>query len=528
MTYKILVSDPLNDDGISYLYEANDVEVVKETGLSPEELASRIPEFDALLVRSQTQVTREIIQKGKNLKVIGRAGVGVDNIDITAATEHGIIVVNAPDGNTISTAEHTMAMLMAVARKIPQAYCSLRENKWDRKSFVGVELNQKTLGIIGFGRIGKEVAKRAKGYRMNVMAYDPFLTEEQAEELGVTHGTLEDVISQGDFLTIHTPLLKETKHLISFKQFDMMKQGVHILNCARGGLIDEEALYEAILKKKVAGAAIDVFENEPVINQKLLEMPGVIATPHLGASTFEAQENVAIDVSHDVLHILRGNPALHPVNLPSFPQEVLNKVEPYFALSEQLGSILAQVTTGAIQEVSISYSGYLTDIDVKMLNRMVVKGILQNHLGDHVNYVNAIHLAKQRDIVFSEQKSTGNQQFTNLITVKMKTTKETRSVSGTLLEGLGGKVASIDDYSVDVTPSSHMILVNHQDQPGVIGRVGNILGTFEVNIATMQVGRISRGGNAIMMLTVDKEVEEKCLNALQELPDIVRVTSIEL
>lgn len=528
MTYKILISDPLNDDGLKCLIDAPDVEVVKETGLSAEELRNKISEFDALLVRSQTQVTRDIIENAKKLKVIGRAGVGVDNIDITAATEHGIIVVNAPDGNTISTAEHTMAMLMAMARKIPQAYCSLRENKWERKSFVGVELNKKTLGIIGFGRIGREVAKRAKGHCMNVVAYDPFLTKEQAEKLGVTFGTLEDVLEQGDFITIHTPLLKETRHLISRKEFEIMKNGVHILNCARGGIIDEEALYEAIINKKVVGAAIDVFEHEPTINHKLLELPGVIATPHLGASTVEAQENVAIDVSYDVLQILRGNPALHPVNLPSFSQEVLNKVQPYFTLAETLGAFIAQIAKGAIQEISFVYSGQLTELDVSMLNRLVVKGILQKYLGDHVNYVNAIHLAKQRDIVINEQKTTGNVQFTNLITVEVKTTEETRSVSGTLLVGLGGKIARIDGYCVDVTPNSHMILINHHDQPGVIGRVGNILGKFEVNIATMQVGRICPGGDAIMVLTVDKEVEEDCLKALQELTDIVRITSIEL
>src|SRR5690625_5067047 len=330
MAFKILISDPLSEDGIFPLREADNIEVVIDTGLSHEELLKKIEDFDGLLVRSQTQVTREVIEKGHNLKVIGRAGVGVDNIDLDAATENGIIVVNAPDGNTNSAAEHTMAMIMALARNIPQAYLSIKNKEWDRKSYVGVELREKTLGVVGLGRIGTEVARRAKGQRMKVIAYDPFLTEEKAESLGIDHGTLDEVLAAGDFITVHTPLLKDTRHLIDKDAFNKMKDGVRIINCARGGIINEDDLYDAIVEGKVAGAALDVFEEEPAVDHKVLSLKEVIATPHLGASTVEAQENVAIDVSHDVVRVLCGGLARNPVNIQTVLREVIEEKETYF------------------------------------------------------------------------------------------------------------------------------------------------------------------------------------------------------
>lgn len=527
--FKVLISDPLSDEGIQALLEAPDVEVIRQTGLSEDELIDIIGDFDALLVRSQTKVTKNVIEHAKNIKIIGRAGVGVDNIDLTAATENGIIVVNAPDGNTISTAEHTFSMLMSLARKIPQAYFKLKNNVWDRKSFVGVELNGKTLSIIGLGRIGAEVAKRAKGFNMKVYAYDPFLTPERAEKMGIQNATLEEAIQVADFITVHTPLIKETKHLISYDQFKMMKDGVHILNCARGGIINEDALYEAIVNKKVAGAALDVFEEEPAVNHPLLELNEVIATPHLGASTVEAQENVAIDVSLEVLHVLRGESFKNAVNLPSVPAHIMQKVQPYFHLSEHLGSFLAQLAVGAIQEVNITYTGELTDLDVAPLTRNVIKGMLSHHLGaEQVNYVNAPFLAKQRDISISEQKKSSSKGFTNLITVAVKTTQEERSVSGTLLNGYGARIVKVDNYSVDVTPQGHLIYIRHHDRPGVIGRVGTLLGSHDVNIATMQVGRADVGGDAIMILTVDKPVSANVQDHLGELSEIDKVTEIDI
>ncbi|MBT2214761.1 phosphoglycerate dehydrogenase [Virgibacillus dakarensis] len=528
MTYKVLISDPLSEDGIFPLREAGDVEIVLETDLSKELLLGRIPDFDALLVRSQTQVTREVIEQAANLKVIGRAGVGVDNIDLEAATENGVIVVNAPDGNTNSAAEHTMAMLTSLARKIPQAFYALKQNRWDRKKYVGVELKGKTLGIIGLGRIGAEVAARAKGQRMNVIAYDPFLTEEKAENMGIGYGTFAEVLQAADFITVHTPLLKETKHIINKEAFAMMKDGVQIVNCARGGIIDEDALYDAIVEKKVAGAALDVFEQEPIHHHKLLELPEVIATPHLGASTIEAQKNVAIDVSHDVVTILRGGLAQSPVNIPSVPQEVMKKIEPYFYLSEKLGAFLARLENEVVEEIWIYYAGDLAEMEVTPLTRNTVKGLLKRHLGDHVNTVNAAFLAEKKGITIHEQKTSSTKGFTNLLTVETKTKSGKRKVAGTLLNGLGARIVKVDHYSMDVVPEGHMVLIHHKDQPGAIGRVGSLLAKNNVNIATMQVGRTEIGGDAIMMLVIDKQLEQHELDQLQELADIYHATAVDL
>lgn len=528
MTYNILISDPLSEDGIFPLRQAEGFRIVVDTGLTQEQLAERIGDFDALLVRSQTQVTREIIERGTNLKIIGRAGVGVDNIDLSVATERGIIVVNAPDGNTNSAAEHTIAMLMALARKIPQAFHSLKDKKWDRKTYIGVEVKNKTLGVVGFGRIGQEVATRAKGQRMNVIAYDPFLTAEKAEKLGVQFGTVEDVIKAADFITVHTPLLKETRHLLNEEAFEKMKDGVQIINCARGGIIDEDALYNAIVSGKVAGAALDVFEEEPFVEHKLLTLPQVIATPHLGASTVEAQEIVAIDVSHDVVSFLQGGVVKNPVNLPSVPKDVLAKIEPFFNLVEKLGAFLSDLADGVPEEVNITYSGELSNIDVRPLSRNAVKGILKSKLGESVNDVNAKFLADRIGIAVNELKTTKSKGFTSLITVEVKTANETRKVAGTLLNGLGPRILRVDDFIVDVVPEGYLLFIRHKDQPGAIGRVGTLLATEGINIATMQVGRSEVGGDAIMMLSIDKHVEQSGIEQLKQLEDIYDATPIDL
>jgi D-3-phosphoglycerate dehydrogenase len=526
--FKILVSDPLSDVGLQKLLEAEDVQVDQKTGLSEAELISIIGEYDALLVRSQTKVTPAIMEAAAKLKAIGRAGVGVDNINIPSATNEGIVVINAPDGNTISTAEHTFAMIMSLARRIPHAYHTMMQDVWDRKSFVGVELNQKVLGVVGLGRIGAEVAKRAKAFNMKVVAYDPFLTEERAKKLGVTPASVDELVRQADFITVHTPLTKETKYLISTKEFAKMKDGVRIVNCARGGIIEEKALYEAIVSGKVAGAALDVYEVEPPVENPLVKLPQVIVTPHLGASTVEAQENVAIDVSEEILHVLRNEPFKNAVNLPSIPADLMEKLEPYFQLGEKLGYFVAQTAVGGLQEVVITYSGELTDMDTAALSRTVLKGVLAYHLGEGVNYVNAPHLAKTREISVTEQKSSANKGFTNLITVNLKTNQEEKTVAGTLLNGYGARIVKIDNYSVDLQPKGHLILIHHNDRPGAIGRVGTILGNNNVNIATMQVGRRDIGGAAIMILNVDRQVSADVLDNLGELSEITSVTEIEL
>lgn len=528
MTFNILITDPLSEEGITPLRQADNMNIVIDTTNTPEELLEKIGDYHALLVRSQTTVTRELIEKAKNLKIIGRAGVGVDNIDLDAATENGIIVVNAPDGNTNSAAEHSMAMLMALSRKVPQAFASLKNGEWDRKSFMGVELKNKTLGIVGLGRIGAEVAARAKGQRMDIIAYDPFLTEEKAKKMGIGYGSLDEVLAQADFITIHTPLLKETKHLINKAAFDKMKDGVQIVNCARGGIVDEDALYDAIVSKKVAGAALDVFEVEPFVDHKLLTLPEVIATPHIAASTFEAQESVAVDVSADVVNFFNDRPVQNPVNVSSVPKEVLAKIRPFFELSEKLGAFLSHLVNGVIEEITIHYSGDLAELDVRPLTRNTLKGLLKKNLGIQVNDVNAKFLADRIGIKVHEYKTSTTKGFTNLLTVEAKTTIGTRSVSATLLNGLGVRIVKVDDYNVDVIPEGHLVYVKHIDQPGVIGRIGTLLAEGNINIATMQVGRASAGGDAVMMLTIDNYVNDYDITKLKELSDITDVVAIDL
>lgn len=528
--FKVLVSDPISDLGISLLVEASDISIDKKTGLSEDELVAIIGEYDALLVRSQTRVTERIMSAGKQLKVIGRAGVGVDNIDLEAATKRGIVVINAPDGNTITTCEHTFAMMMALARHIPQAYRKTVGGEWDRKSFVGVELRNKVLGVLGMGRIGSEVAARAKAFGMSVLGYDPFLTEERADKLGVKLASVEDVIRGADFITVHTPLTPETRHMIGKEQFSRMKKGMRIINCARGGIIDEAALVEAIDAGIVAGAAFDVFEEEPPKpDHPFLTHPKIVVTPHLGASTVEAQENVAIDVSEQLLHILRGEPYKNAVNMPSVPADVLSKIQPYFPIGRKLGSFAAQIAEGAVKEIVVSYSGELADVDTQPITRHVVEGVLAHHLGsDQVNPVSAMHLAKTRGVNIVTNKSHASKGFVNLVSVTLRTAKEERTVAGALLNGFGARITQIDQYPVDVAPEGHILLISHADKPGIIGRVGTLLGGNEINIATMQVGRKLAGGSAIMALGVDKAVPKDVLTQVAALPDLVSAKEIHL
>jgi len=528
--YKVLVSDPISDLGLQQLTEAQDVQVDKRTGLSEDELVAIIGDYDALLVRSQTKVTERILKAGTRLKVVGRAGVGVDNIDLEAATKLGVIVINAPDGNTITTSEHTFAMMMALARHIPQAYRKTVEGTWDRKSFLGVELRNKVLGVLGMGRIGSEVAKRAKAFGMEIIGYDPFLSEDRAEKLGIRLGSVEDVVRQADFITVHTPLTSETRHMIAKPQFEMMKKGVRIINCARGGIIDENALYEAIEAGIVAGAAFDVFEEEPPKpDHPFLNHPKIIVTPHLGASTVEAQENVAIDVSEQVLHILRGEAFKNAVNMPPVAPGVHAKLEPYFSLGAKLGSFVAQFVEGAVNEVRVNYSGELSDVETMPLTRYILAGVLAHHLGkEQVNIVNASHLAKTRGLGVVEEKSSTAKGFTNLITVTLKTREGERSVAGTLLNGYGPRIVKVSPYTVDVPTEGHLLFISHTDKPGIIGRVGTLLGQNDINIATMQVGREDVGGSAIMVLSVDKPVGKEIIQSLLKLPDLTNAKEITL
>lgn len=526
---RVLVSDPISEQGLGKLLEADDIQVDIKTGLSEEELCNIIGEYDALLVRSQTKVNAKILEHAGRLRVIGRAGVGVDNIDTGAATQRGIVVLNAPDGNTISTAEHTCAMMMAMARKIPQAHASILRGEWDRKTFVGVELNNKVLGIIGLGRIGTEVAKRAQAFGMKVLAYDPFLSPQRADALNVKQSTVDEIVAQADFITVHTPLIKETKYLIAEREFGMMKDGVRILNCARGGIIKEEALIAALKSGKVAGAALDVYEVEPLAkDHPLKDLPNVVLTPHLGASTEEAQINVAIDVAEEVLKVLRDEPFKNAVNLPSLPADKLKQVEPYLVLGEKLGKLAAQLVDNPVTKIEITYSGDISNLEVAPVSRTILKGILSYHHGEEVNFVNAPLVAEQAGIQVVESKTGKHSVFTNLIELELTTPHQTRRVAGTLNNGFGPRIIRLDGYTIDASPEGRMIVTSHLDQPGMIGRIGMILGDAGINIATMQVGRREVGGKAVMVLGIDNPASPEVIREIAEIPNILEVFHVEL
>ncbi|KXG42740.1 phosphoglycerate dehydrogenase [Tepidibacillus decaturensis] len=528
--HKILVSDPISEVGLTKLREAADIQIDVKTDLSQTELLEIIGDYQGLFVRSQTKVTAEVLAAAKQLKVIGRAGVGVDNIDVKAATERGIVVINAPDGNTISAAEHSFAMLIAMARWIPQAHQDLKQGEWNRKKYVGVELNRKVLGIVGMGRIGSEVAKRAKAFNMNVICYDPYLTSERAEQLGIALGTLEEVIKQADFITVHTPLTKETKYLIDTPQFFMMKKGVRIINCARGGIIREEALLDALDKGIVAGAALDVYEQEPPMESPLRQHPKVVTTPHLGASTEEAQLNVAIDVAEEVYHFLKNEPFRNAVNMPSLPLDMLNHVRPYLQLAERMGRLVANVILGAIEKIEITYSGDIIDKEIDIITRTVLKGILSVHLGSvgEVNDVNAPILAKSRGIAVVESRSNKSHGFTNLVTVNVKTNHEEKHLAGTVLNGYGARIVNYNGFTVDLSPEGNILVMEHIDQPGIIGRIGTALGNARVNIATMQVGRNQVGGKAIAFLGIDHPVENELIDKIKFVQGVQNLFQVDL
>ncbi len=514
---KVLVSDPIAEQGIEIL--KNEVDVDIATGLEPSELIKRIGNYEALIVRSETQVTKDVINAGKKLKIIGRAGVGVDNIDVNAATERGIIVVNAPEGNTISAAEHTIAMMMAMSRNIPQANASLKSRKWDRKKFMGVEVRGKTLGVVGLGRIGSEVAKRALGMEMIILAYDPFISAERAKDLGVELTTVEDIVRRADYITVHTPLTKETKDLISTKEFAIMRKGARLINCARGGIINEEALAKAVRDGIVGGAAIDVFTKEPPFENPLLELERVILTPHLGASTEEAQINVAVTVAEQIVNALKGQPVKNAINMPYVKAEVMQIIEPYFPLAEKMGKLGTQFI-GNYEKVEISYCGEIADHNVAPVTLAVLKGLLEPMIGAGVNYVNAPTIAKERKLKVVESKSKTVVGYPSQISIKLTRKGEERIISGTVI-GKEPRIVQIDEYLIDIIPSGFMIVTRIEDRPNIIGPCCMILGKNDINIAGMQVGRIKAGGEAIMVLNIDSEVDSGILDEIKAVDGII-------
>ena len=514
--WKVLVSDPLADEGLSILREHCDVDV--RTDLPEDDLVRLIGDYDALVVRSGTTVTARIIDAGKRLKIIGRAGVGVDNIDVGAATRRGIPVVNSPEGNTLAATEHTMAMMLALARNIPQADASLKQKQWKRSKFMGVELNGKTLGIVGLGRIGREIAKRANAMDMKCIAYDPFITKERAAQMGVELMALDDVIRHADVITVHTPLTPETTHLINAGKFAMMKKGVRIINCARGGIIDEKALYDAIKAGKVAGAALDVFEDEPPLSSPLLDLENVIVTPHLGASTVEAQLNVAVSVANQVVGFIRGEQPKYAVNAPMVPAEYAERMEPFAVLTEKMGRFLIQLVEGRLESLEITYGGELSSLgpNTRFLTRIALKGLMDPILQMPVNIINAEVIAKERGITIRETFTDDAAGFRNLITIRVKSDKMEETMAGTVFTRDRIRIVALGGYTMDMIPEGFVIVSRHMDRPGVIGRASTILGEAKINIAGMQVGRIKQGEEAIMVLNVDSEVPPPVMEEIRE------------
>lgn len=518
---KVLAADGISPKGIELLQK--EFEVVVKDKLPAEELLEIIPDFDALIVRSASKVTAEVIERAKKLKIIGRAGVGVDNIDIPAATAKGIIVINSPGGNTIAATEHTMAMMLAMSRNIPIANETMHKGEWNRKKYVGVELRGKTLGVIGMGRIGSGVAKRAMAFDMNVIAYDPYINEERAQALGVKVATFDEVIETSDFITVHMPLTKDTRGMIAMEQMKKMKKGVRLVNCARGGIIDEADLAEALKQGIVTAAAIDVYTSEPPAEKgnPLLEAPNIVLTPHLGASTVEAQIGVSVDVAKGIIAALHGEPVATAVNMAPVSPQVMRVIAPYLTLAERLGGTVVGLAEGPIEKVEVTYNGEITDVNTGLLTTAVIKGILNPVMENEVNYVNAPGLAKERGIKVSERKEKEAEadNFTNLITVTVQAGGKELSVQGTLF-GSEGRIVRINNFRVDVDPHARILVCPHINRPGVIGTVGTLLGGNGINISAMQVGTTEEEGKNLMVLTVDNDIPAALLETVKALDGI--------
>jgi D-3-phosphoglycerate dehydrogenase len=517
---KVLISDALSPAAVQIFKDRGiEVDFQPALGKDKEKLAEIIGNYDGLAIRSATKVSAKILEKAKNLKVIGRAGIGVDNVDIPAATARGIIVMNTPFGNSITTAEHAISLMLALARQIPEADSSTRAGKWEKNKFMGVEIFSKTLGIIGCGNIGSIVADRAIGLRMKVIAYDPFLSEERARDLGVEKVDLETLFKRADFITLHTPLTEKTKNIIDAASLKKMKKGVRIINCARGGLVDEAAIAEALKSGQVAGAAFDVFVTEPATESPLFGLPNVVCTPHLGAATSEAQENVALQVAEQMSDYLLRGAISNAVNFPSISAEEAPKLRPFIALAEKLGSFAGQLTETGLSKVQISYEGAVAQMNTKALTSAAVAGLLRPMLQD-VNVVSAPVVAKERGIMVEETTREMAGDFESLITVTVVTQSQTRSVSGTVFADGRPRIVNIKGIRMDAEFGSSMIYITNLDKPGFIGRFSSTLGEAGINIATFHVGREAPGGNAIALIEIDGELPDTVLAKVRALPQV--------
>ena len=524
---KVLISDNLGEIGVKMFQEAKGIEVDVKTGLAPDELKAIIGDYDGLVIRSATKVTEDLLEAADNLKVVGRAGIGLDNVDIPAATKRGVVVMNTPTGNVITTAEHAVAMMLALTRNIPEGTHSLKEGRWEKKKLQGRELYQKTLGVIGYGKIGSIVADRGRGLKMRVVIYDPFVPPEKIQNDGFEYADLEDLYKQADYITIHVPKMKNTMNLINKTAFDQMKTGVMLINCARGGLVNEQDLYDAITSGKVAGAALDVFETEPPENNPLVSLPQVICTPHLGASTKEAQTNVAVMVAEQIIDYLTTGTIVNAVNVPSVTGEILEKVGPYLTLAEQMGTLQAQLIKGAPKEVVVEYFGDFKGIDLSPVTTALLKGMLTPMVQDVVNFVNAHVLANQRGIKVTETTSAGHDEYTYLITAKVVTTEGESVVSGTIFGKKDTRIVRINTFRLELIPSGHMALIFNQDVPGSIGEIGTTLGKHQINIGRMQVGQEAGGDRNIIFLCTDTPIPAEVIEELRSLRTVKIVIPLE-
>ena len=526
---KVLISDNLSSVGIDYFKQTPDIEVDVNTGLSPEALKEIIGQYDALVIRSATKVTEDLIAAADNLKVIGRAGIGLDNVDIPAASQRGIVVMNTPDGNTVTTAEHTIAMIMSLSRNIPQATESLKDGRWDKKKLQGRELFNKTLGIIGAGHIGKIVADRAKGLRMKVIIYDPYLKPETVEQLAVESVGFEELLARADIISIHVPRTNETLNLIDAKAMAAMKPGTLLVNCARGGIVNEDDLFDALSSGHLAGAALDVFCTEPPGEHRLMTLPNFICTPHLGASTREAQDTVARDVAEQITAYLTEGAVKNAVNVPSVDAQLMDVLKPYVLLAEKLGMVQAQLAAGAILEAEIACLGQMTQYDLTPLTTAMLKGLLTPILKDDVNFVNAPVIARDRGIKVSESRSETSPDFASLIKVAVRTDKGESVVSGTVFGGGRlPRLVRINRFYFEAVPEGHNLLVVSEDSPGVIGIITGLLGKHGVNISRMQVAEKNGDNQNIALLATSIRAEDAVLKEIRNQPQVASVQRIDL
>ncbi|HVN64096.1 MAG TPA: phosphoglycerate dehydrogenase [Candidatus Binataceae bacterium] len=528
-TFRVLLSDSLAAQGIEVLKRSPQLKFESKTGLKPAELAQIIAPYDALLIRSGTKVTREVIDAATSLKVIGRAGVGVDNVDLEAATRRGIVVMNSPTGNSVTTAEHAIAMMMALARHIPAANAALRAGKWERGKFTGAEVCNKTLGVVGLGNIGRIVADRAVGLKMKVIGYDPILTAEAASRIGVDLVSLDELFARADFITVHTPLTDDTRGIVGAAAFVKMKKGVRIINCARGGIVDETALAEALSSGKVAGAALDVFvEEPPPKDHPLLKFDNVIATPHLGAATDEAQVQVSVDIAQQVAEFLLEGTIRNAVNIPAVSPKELEVLGPHLTLGEKLGRLAAQLIAGAPTEITLTLGGEAANLKSDAIAAAVLKGLMSGFLDENLNYVNAPFIARERGIRITETRSREATDYIDMLRLNVRTEAGTHEVSGAVMGNRTLRITRIDGYRIEAAPEGYLLMLLNRDVPGVVGAVGTTLAQAKINIAGMELGRDRPGGSALSIFEVDEPVPAEVIDKLKTIPAITAATLLKL